>query len=310
MVSVVIPVYNEPDGLKATLKALIEQYYPKGNYEIIVVDNGSKDHTLQVAEHYQNQYPNLVISEREHQLQGSYAARNKGIRISKGDILCFIDADMTVSPDYLQQVVNIFETQHPDYLGCAVSLYSDKNTLAAKYNQLSGFSVRADLEHNQFVPTCCLSVKRAVFNTVGLFDERLESGGDYEFGQRVYQAGLKQFMADNIVMKHPARWKYASLVSKSKRVARGIAQLYTYYPDTYRKNYQKYFSLKRHLPRNPWQIYKKGKEKHIPLNIIESMILACYHIPITFKSTAEVKKAYIAMSAKQQHGASKKVLKH
>lgn len=301
MISVVIPVYNEPDGLKATLDALIAQHYPEHDYEIIVVDNGSGDHTLQVAEQYQQQYPDLVIAEREHQIQGSYAARNKGIRLSKGDILCFIDADMTVSPDYLQKVAHVFETQRPDYLGCAVTVYSDKNTLAAKYNQLNGFSVRADLEHNQFVPTCCLSVKRSVFDVVGLFDERLESGGDYEFGQRVYHAGLKQLVVDDIVMKHPARWKYASLVSKSRRVARGIAQLYTYYPDTYRKNYQKYFNLKRHLPKNPFQVYKKGKQRSISLNIFEVLLLSVYHVPITFHSSAEVKKAYARINKERNY---------
>ncbi len=308
MVSVVIPVYNEPEGLKATLDSLIAQQYPQHEYEVIVVDNGSKDHTFQVAQQYQQLYPELIIAEKEHQLQGSYAARNKGIRISKGEILCFVDADMTVAPNFLQNIVEVFETQHPDYLGCTVHLYSDKHTLAAKYNQLGGFSVKSDLEHSQFVPTCCLSVKRDLFDAVGFFDERLESGGDYEFGQRVYRAGLKQLLAGDIIMQHPARWKYTSLVGKSKRVARGIAQLYTYYPETYKKNYRKYFSLKRHLPKNPLQVYKKAKARGLSLNMAEVIILACYHIPITFKSTAEAKKAYQSLIA-EQHQTAKALVK-
>lgn len=290
MVSVIIPVFNEPSGLKQTLDAFIHQKFPSDAFEVIVVDNGSTDDTYAVAQAYQERYPLLVKAIKEDTLQGSYAARNKGIGMARGEIICFIDADMTVEHDYLEQVFQFFKNFKVDYLGCHVEVYSDKNTLAAKYNQINGFRVDGDLKNNQFVPTCCLSVRRSVFDVVGTFDYRLESGGDYEFGQRVFRAGLIQKFADHIVMKHPARWKYSSLFNKSKRIARGIAQLNAYYPGLYTKDYRKYFKKKRYLPKNPLTIYRKAKQRDVSVNWIEIFLLSFYHIPITFVSTAEIKK--------------------
>lgn len=299
MVSVIIPVYNEPRGLQQTLASLVRQDFPSGAYEIIVVDNGSSDHTFEEAVKYYQQHPNLIKALKEDTIQGSYAARNKGLSVAKGDIICFIDADMTVEPDYLSQVVKVFQTGQPDYLGCKVVLYADKKTLAAKYNQLNGFNVEAYLRSDKFVPTCCLSVKKSAFDIVGGFDHRLESGGDFDFGQRVFRAGLKQQYADHILMKHPARWKYSSLVKKSKRVARGIAQLYRYFPAGYEEHYKRLFRKKKYLPRNPVRIYRNAKEKKVPLNYVEALILSLYHIPLTYYSSSEAKSAYAKLSRQE-----------
>ncbi len=290
MISVIVPVYNEPDGLEITLQSLIAQDLPKQDYEVIVVDNGSKDHTLSIAASYAKQHPQLIRSIVEDEIQGSYAARNKGIRQAKGEIICFIDADMTADTHYLSDIQKVFIQQNPDYVGCRVELYSNKNTSAAKFNMINGFKVEAELKNNQYVPTCCLSVKRSVFDNVGFFDQRLVSGGDFEFGQRVFAAGLQQLYVNHIVLQHPARWTYTSLVNKSKRIAKGIFQLHSYYPGKYEEQYLKYYRPKRHLPRNPLAIYRVAKQRDVSVNWLEVIFLSFYHIPITFISTAEMKK--------------------
>lgn len=298
--SVIIPVYNEPAGLQITLDSLLNQSYDQHEYEVIVVDNGSKDQTLAVADSYAKKYPTQVLVEKEHELQGSYAARNKGISIAKGEIFCFIDADMTVERDYLKKMDAFFQEHKPDYVGCRVVVYSDKNTLAAKFNQLNGFKVESELKSSQYAPTCCLSVKRDIFEKVGLFDYRLESGGDYEFGQRVYRKGLVQKYANDIQLLHPARWKYTSLKNKSKRVARGICQLAMHYPDLYQKNLKKYFRIKRHFPKNPLAIMRTARRMNVNLNYWQIIILAFYHVPLTFSSSAEVRR-FLKENDKKAH---------
>lgn len=289
MISVIIPAYNDSEGLQTTVNSLVAQDTAT-SYEVIVADNGSTDSTQQVAIDFQQRYPDIVKLVVEDEKQGSYAARNKAIEIARGDILCFIDADMTAPPHYLEEICRVFKESQADYVGCRVEVYSEKKTLAAKYNQISGFKVDVDLKKNHFVPTCCLSVKADIFQKVGNFDARLESGGDYEFGNRVYRAGLKQVYTDSVTLKHPARWKFRSLMNKSKRVARGICQLAYYYPEQYRSRYLRYFSLERHRPKNPQTIRRKAKSEGISLSLWEATALSVFHIPLTISSSREAKR--------------------
>lgn len=288
MISVIIPVYNDPAGLTTTLESLVAQQTDLP-FEIIVADNGSTDETQPVAKDYIKQYPDRVQLVIEAEQKGSYAARNKAIDSATGEILCFIDADMSAPADYLEEIAKTFQDRAIQYVGCKVRVYTDKKTLAAKYNQLNGFVVHSDLEHNHFVPTCCLSIRKSVLDVVGKFDPRLESGGDYEFGNRVYMAGLNQAYVDSVELLHPARWKYRSIKNKSRRVARGICQLAHFYPEKYRSRYLRYYSLKRHRPANPLSLLKKAKKKNLPLRWWEALILSVWHIPITIASSKEAK---------------------
>ena len=87
-VSVIIPVFNDAERLKICLTALEKQTYPQDYYEVIVVDNGSDENLENVVKQFTQAklayYPEL----------GSYAARNHGIALAKGEILAFTDADL------------------------------------------------------------------------------------------------------------------------------------------------------------------------------------------------------------------------
>ena len=100
-VSVIIPVYNNPNGLKKVLDSLIDQDFPKEQYEIIVADNHSKDESLDVIHKYREHYPYLVKLVIENKVQSSYAARNKAVIRSKADVLAFTDADCTPAVNWL-----------------------------------------------------------------------------------------------------------------------------------------------------------------------------------------------------------------
>ena len=104
MISIIIPVYNDNNGLNTTLRSLVKQEYPKSKYEIIIADNGSMDSTLKVSDIFQKKYPDLIKIISEKSIQGSYAARNKGIKIAMGSIIALIDADMTMSNDGLKKI--------------------------------------------------------------------------------------------------------------------------------------------------------------------------------------------------------------
>src|SRR5688572_1543548 len=94
-VSVIIPVYNDRARLQTCLDALHRQTYPAERYEVIVVDNGSRE----PLDDLMQTYPRARL---EHEAQpGSYAARNRGIACARGEILVFTDADCVPAAQWL-----------------------------------------------------------------------------------------------------------------------------------------------------------------------------------------------------------------
>ena len=234
-VSVVIPVYNDPEGIEATLDSLRRQTAPADRYEVIVADNGSTDETRSVvreslaAESFDGL--RLLV---EDDVQGSYAARNAGISAARGSVIAFVDADMVVDPGWVEAVAREMAETGADYLACDVRLFTtgDEGTVA-KYNRLNDLHVERFIEELSFAPTCCLVVSRALIDAVGEFDARLQSGGDFEFGNRVAASGRELRYASDVVMYHPTRTTLGALLRKARRVGRGKTQLRRYYPERY-----------------------------------------------------------------------------
>lgn len=255
-VSIIIPVYNDPRGIRMTLDAVIDQTYSKSEYEILVVDNGSTDETRDVIGNYCEDYPDLVRLLVEDEIQGPAAARNKGIANADGTLFGFIDADMTVEETWLEHAVESMESNDWDYMGCEVEIYVEegKDTLTAKYNQIFGFPIQKYIEEFQFSGTGCLFVRRTVFDEVGNFDERLFSGEDQEFGNRVHDAGFDQHFQPAITMYHPARSSLPALLKKHFRLGRGRAQMQRYHPSRVQK--PSVLNPRNYLPPHPTRFYR------------------------------------------------------
>lgn len=254
--SVIIPVYNDPKGLKDTLESLVNQDYPENDYEIIVADNGSTDDTLRVIKKFIKMYPYLIKLVEEDSIQSSYAARNKGIKDAKGMIIAFIDADMSVDHDWLTNIYKSLEIHQWDYLACDVEIYYKNKSIYEIYNKITDFPIKSFIYNNHFAPTCCLAVRRSVFKGLGLFDSRLISGGDQEFGIRVYESGYKMYHEESIKMRHPARSSFKELYEKYFRIGRGYQQLSHYYPERCYEIHRNIFNPINYLPNTIWGFFR------------------------------------------------------
>jgi len=228
-VTIVVPIYNDPEGIRTTLISIFDQI--SDSFETIPVDNGSTDHTVDLIREIISESPRNTQIHKQTDIQSSYAARNTGIKHASGDILLFLDADMWVPETWIEDMVETLESNNYDYLGCNVDVVADQPNFWERYEQSFSFPVETYLKDKQFAPTCALAVRREVFEEVGLFDERLESGGDKEFGQRVHRAGFTQGYAGDITAYHPARDSWKALRSKALRIGRGRAQKRRYHPD-------------------------------------------------------------------------------
>ena len=99
--SVVIPAYNEEDYIGKCLETLLSQSY--GNFEVIIVDDGSKDRTVDIVSGMMKKHKNLHLLHQQH--GGPGRGRNLGSEHSKGEILVFVDADMEFEKDYISNLV-------------------------------------------------------------------------------------------------------------------------------------------------------------------------------------------------------------
>ena len=102
MVSIIIPVYNASQFLKSSLKSILNQTY--SDYEVICVDDGSTDNSLDICREYEKKDNRIHVFSQLN--SGVSAARNKGIRVAKGNYLCFLDADDEFSIEYLSLIIN------------------------------------------------------------------------------------------------------------------------------------------------------------------------------------------------------------
>jgi len=220
-VSVIIPVYHDWHRLGMALDALDRQTWPKDRFEVIVVNNDPAD----LFPEKSSGGPNVRrVCEKN---PGSYAARNKGIRISRGTVLGFCDADCIPAADWIEKAVECL-VQNPDCFRVAgrieLTCEDQKNPGLAEMHERI-FAFRQDGYAKDGVSTTAnMFAWRQVFDAVGRFDESLLSGGDLEWGQRADAAGFAIGYCPEAVVQHPARDR-GQLMKKARRVCSGYIRL-------------------------------------------------------------------------------------
>lgn len=216
--SVVVPVYDDTAGLGHCLAALAAQELPAHDFEVIVVDNGSRDPPRELVARYP--WARLV----EEPTPGSYAARNAGCARARGRFLAFTDADCRPRPDWLAQALAHFSA-HPDTaaIGGAIALIPSRRPGAAElYDRTLSFRQDRFVILGGFAATANLVVRQEVFARIGPFDSTLKSTGDRDWGQRLTAAGLRLDYAAAVIVDHPPRTRLAALVAKRRRLEAGF----------------------------------------------------------------------------------------
>lgn len=218
-VSIVIPAYRDWERLQLCIDALAEQTYPADKFEILVINNDSSD---SVPEAFCLPVNGKLFVESK---VGSYAARNKGIKESKGQILAFTDSDCIPALDWIENAVAIL-TSGADRIAGKVELFyrSNRLNLAEKYQKAFAFRQEKSAARG-FSVTGNMLTWLDVFDKVGLFDDLLMSGGDVEWGVRAFRAGFGIIYAPNAVVRHPARHQLSELLHKRRRTTGGIAAI-------------------------------------------------------------------------------------
>ncbi len=164
LLSVVIPTHNRSDILRRCLQALAAQNLPKNNFEVIVVDDGSKDDTRKTAQAFQKKFARFVYLHQKNQGQG--IARNHGVQYAKGEIVVFIGDDIMALEDFLAEHLR-FHLRHnlENEAVLGFTAWHPKNTISPFMNWLTnGSSVFGRFGGHQFAYEKLRGKKEADFN--------------------------------------------------------------------------------------------------------------------------------------------------
>ena len=223
--SVIIPVFNDSVSLSKCLQSLELQTYSKDSYEVIVVDNASDEDIKAVVDQFSQ--ATLVYESQ----QGSYVARNKGISIAKGSVIAFTDSDCVPALDWIEQGVRVLIDKPGCGLVAGKIAFTFRDPKTPNVIELCDSVLHLQqefyLKDSKFGATANVFTFKKVFDRVGNFDQSLKSGGDYDWGQKVFLAGYQQVYSDLAYVNHPARYSYDELYKKITRTAKGSADLST-----------------------------------------------------------------------------------
>ncbi len=180
-VSIIVPAYNEEENIEATLKSLLSQTYK--NYEIIVVDNNSKDRTKEIAQKYVR-----MVTETK---QGYIYAVIRGVEETDGEIITICDADSIYPKNWLEKMVKPFED--PEVVATyGTTIFKDGNIIvkALSYIIFTGFLLAIQPFGLHSTPGFNFVMRRDAYLKVGGYRPDWKwAVPDLELGKRLSKVG-------------------------------------------------------------------------------------------------------------------------
>ena len=192
--AVIIPTLNSERTINATLVSVLRQTLRP--QEIIVVDNGSNDRTIEIVRLLEKKSPVQIKTFRQN-IEGAGPARNLGVQKSNSEMLAFLDSDDTWTHDKIEKQLH-FHINQKDIISGTYAFYLNEYQkrvrVSKKYN--SNFEFGIDLYKNQQLPFLLSSwmISRENFLLTGEFDSKYKYAQDFEFFFRALRKGIRPFL--------------------------------------------------------------------------------------------------------------------
>ncbi len=226
-ISVIVPVLNMEKTIRATMDSLMKLIYPKEQLEIVVVDGMSKDQTRDIV----SEYPVKLVDQEG---SGLNAARNTGIKYSKGELLAYTDGDCVLPNDWAMKIASNFEDPVIGFVGGTMEGYDRSNPLSnymdeSFFQVTPGFRIRietTDLRLMQFPAGANMAFRRRALARVRFFDENITYG--FDDLQPVEEMGFKGFriiLDPEVRVLHQHRSTIRELLKQHFNYGRGVTLL-------------------------------------------------------------------------------------
>ncbi len=201
-ISFLVPAYNEEETIEDTIKSLVNLDYPQNKKEIIIINDGSIDKTLEIAKKLERKYSIVRVLNKKN--SGKANSLNEAIKIAKGELIAVTDADSYPRKDSLKKMVGHFEEEGVAAVTSRVLVKNKKNYL--ERFQILDYSIIAwtrkllDFVNSVYVTNGPLSIyKKSVIKKVGGFDPK-NLTEDIEVTWHVLSEGYKTRMSYSAVV--------------------------------------------------------------------------------------------------------------
>lgn len=182
MISVIIPTFNEEENIAQCLVSLSHQNIPRSDYEIIVVDGGSKDATCEIAK----KYADKVFTQTSRKVGG---ARNDGVMVAQGNIVATTDADCILPPHWIKSLAEDFK--NPAVVQVYGPVYPIEEGIGNHFSlMLANTFARIGYYSKTFYYTlgCNTAFRKDAFTRAGMY-RCIDAGDDLEIAMRMKDEG-------------------------------------------------------------------------------------------------------------------------
>ena len=254
-ISVIIPLYNKDFSISNTLSSVLSQTYI--NFEIIIVNDGSTDRSLERVKQFSDSRIQLFNQENK----GAAMARNFGIEKAKGELIAFLDADDYWFPNHLEEIVRLYN----DYPNCGI--YCSRYSMKISKNKILKIDYGSHLNSNyrgivkdifsssmyyRVALTSALAIPKKIFGNYFMFNPKVSSGQDLELFTKIaleHKVAITNlntieynFSLENQLSKTPITKKSLLDLSQFKKAEESNLSLKKYL-DLYRTEYALQFRI-------------------------------------------------------------------
>ncbi len=184
-ISIIIPALNEERMIGRCLESLSKLNFARDRFEVILVDNGSRDKTLAIAESFKDRLNVRILQKTGVRIS---ALRNTGAKVALGNILAFLDADCLAPADWLDRILALAPADGAGVLGAHYLLPEDSSWVGRTWHVYQEAPKAGEVSH---IPAGDLIMRREDFLSLGGFDETIQTNEDYELCERARAAGMK-----------------------------------------------------------------------------------------------------------------------